>query len=106
MLMFPNGSGIAMSKSPQSNGATQQILGRERRERVSQLAWCGGGCFDSRRRVNSTVRRLSVTGEKRHASLLLQLHTPSAIPDGGDDSSRAQDTWERTARHTSNSTLR
>ena len=22
---------------------------------VSQLAWCGGGCFDSRRRVNSDV---------------------------------------------------
>ena len=31
-------------------------IGRERRERVSQLAWCGEGCFDSRRRVNSTVR--------------------------------------------------
>src|SRR5438477_4669975 len=58
MLMFPNGSGIAMSKSPQSNGATEQIVGRERRGRVSQLAWCGGGCFDSRRRVNSTVRWL------------------------------------------------
>ena len=28
------------------------IVGRERRERVSQLAWCGEGCFDSRRRVN------------------------------------------------------
>src|SRR5229473_7227629 len=35
----------------------EQIVGRERRERVSQLAWCGEGCFDSRRRVNSTVRR-------------------------------------------------
>src|SRR5437870_2413533 len=34
------------------------IVGRERRERVSQLAWCGGGCFDSRRRINSTVRHL------------------------------------------------
>jgi len=34
----------------------EQIVGRERRERVSQLAWCGEGCFDSRRRVNSTVR--------------------------------------------------
>jgi len=33
----------------------QQIVGRERRERLSQLAWCGGGCFDSRRRVNSDV---------------------------------------------------
>src|SRR5205809_5015030 len=41
-----------------TSGATQQIVGRERRERVSQLAWCGEGCFDSRRRVNSTVRRL------------------------------------------------
>src|SRR6266542_3737612 len=26
-------------------------------ERVSQLVCCGGGCFDSRRRVNSTVRQ-------------------------------------------------
>src|SRR5438552_12120477 len=33
-----------------------KIVGRERRVRVSQLAWCGEGCFDSRRRVNSTVR--------------------------------------------------
>jgi len=38
-------------------GCAQQIVGRERRERVSQLAWCGEGCFDSRRRVNSTVMR-------------------------------------------------
>jgi len=36
-------------------GDDAQIVGRERRERVSQLAWCGGGCFDSRRRVNSDV---------------------------------------------------
>src|SRR5438128_5546684 len=35
--------------------ATQQIVGRERRERLSQLTWCGEGCFESRRRVNSTV---------------------------------------------------
>src|SRR5207302_3031669 len=35
-----------------------QIVGRERRERVSQLAWCGAGWFDSRHRVNSTVRHL------------------------------------------------
>jgi len=34
------------------------VVGRERRERVSQLAWCGGGCFDSRRRVNSDVMLL------------------------------------------------
>ncbi len=40
------------------HGDTEQIVGRERRERVSQLVWYGGGCFDSRRRVNSTVRRL------------------------------------------------
>src|SRR5437588_5179642 len=38
---------------------TQSVVGRERRERVSQLAWCGEGCFDSRRRVNSTVMLLS-----------------------------------------------
>src|SRR5437660_2402161 len=34
-----------------------KTFGRERRERVSQLTWCGEGCFDSRRRVNSTVMR-------------------------------------------------
>src|SRR5207245_419081 len=39
-----------------STGGVEQIVGRERRERVSQLARCGKGCFDSRRRVNSTVR--------------------------------------------------
>jgi hypothetical protein len=39
--------------------ATEQIVGRERRGRVSQLAWCGEGGFDSRRRVNSNVRLLS-----------------------------------------------
>src|SRR5207244_3499959 len=61
----------------------QQIVGRERRERVSQLAWCGGGCFDSRRRVNSTVRRLtnSMLGPLtlRHLILLLVVAT-SALP--------------------------
>ena len=41
-------------------GATEQIVGRERRERVSQLAWCGEGCFDARRRVNSDVMRLPI----------------------------------------------
>src|SRR5437588_13083575 len=35
---------------------TQSVVGRERRERLSQLTWCGGGWFDARRRVNSTVR--------------------------------------------------
>jgi hypothetical protein len=37
---------------------TQSVVGPEGGERVSQLAWCGGGCFDSRRRVNSTVMLL------------------------------------------------
>src|SRR5712692_10069753 len=40
--------------------AIEQIVGRERRERLLQLAWCGAGCFDSRRRVNSTVRRFPI----------------------------------------------
>src|SRR5712691_5727719 len=40
----------------------EQIVGRERRERLSQLAWCGGGCFDSRRRVNSDVMRDRLRG--------------------------------------------
>src|SRR5947209_1291695 len=33
-------------------GRNPTIVGRERRERVSQLTWCGEGCFDSRGRVN------------------------------------------------------
>jgi len=41
-----------------NDSAVEQIVGRERRESVSQLAWCGGGCLDSRRRVNSDVRLL------------------------------------------------
>src|SRR5437588_8205867 len=48
-----------MTSSVITKGEIEQIVGRERWERVSQLAWCGGGCFDSRRRVNSNVRRLS-----------------------------------------------
>jgi len=40
--------------------AAEQIVGRERRERVSQQAWYGGGALISRRRVNSTVMPLSL----------------------------------------------
>src|SRR5882762_9094013 len=40
-------------------GAAEQLVRRERRGRVSQLAWCGEGCFDSRRRVNSSVGRVN-----------------------------------------------
>src|SRR5947199_221690 len=43
---------------PKSSNAAEQIVGRERRERVSPLASRGGRCFDSRRHVNSTVGRL------------------------------------------------
>src|SRR5207302_1240181 len=49
--------GSVVPKNSLDDGA-QQIVGRERRERVSQPARCGERCFDSRRRVNSTVRRL------------------------------------------------
>src|SRR5437016_11744948 len=67
-----------------SFGAIQQIVGRERRERVSQLAWCGEGCFDSRRRVNSTVRRLAPNERnslmKRFVPLLLLMSMAAAVP--------------------------
>src|SRR6266702_686172 len=49
--------------------ASQQIVGRERRERVSQLACCSEGCFASRRRVNSTVRRLSLSDRRTFESI-------------------------------------
>jgi hypothetical protein len=38
--------------------AAQQIVGRERRERVSHHDWCGDAFVKSRRRVNYDVRRL------------------------------------------------
>ena len=49
--------------NPRSQGLkperrAEQIVGRDRRERVTQLASCGEGCFDSRRRVNSDVMLL------------------------------------------------
>src|SRR5438876_7044935 len=50
---------------------THSVVGRERRERVSQLAWCGGGCFDSRRRVNSTVRQLPMKMKSSFALALM-----------------------------------
>jgi hypothetical protein len=49
----------------------QQIVGRERRERVSQLTWFGEGCFDSRRRVNSTVRRILYGNDDQNFSLFV-----------------------------------
>ena len=36
-------------------GDTQQIVGRERRVRVSHHDWAGDACLNSRRRVNSDV---------------------------------------------------
>src|SRR6266849_8195 len=54
--MTSNVNGPAGRKTPINLGDAQQIVGRERLERLSQLAWCGERCFDSRRRVNSDVR--------------------------------------------------
>ena len=49
--------------------ATEQIVGRERRGRLSQLAWCGGGCFDARRRVNSNVMPQKKCGFEQYLDL-------------------------------------
>src|SRR5881392_1655338 len=46
---------MTLRKLLNTSDAHNKSVERERRERVSQLAWCGGGCFDSRRPVNSTV---------------------------------------------------
>jgi hypothetical protein len=40
--------------------APQQIVGRDRRMRVSHHDWSGGGWVKSRRRVNSTVGWLAL----------------------------------------------
>jgi hypothetical protein len=44
-----------------------------RRKRVSQLALCGEGCFDSRRCVNSNVRQLTIMRIKAFLFLILLL---------------------------------
>jgi hypothetical protein len=49
--------GIAVSPS-----GTEQIVGPERRERVSHQTWCGERWMKSRRPVNSNVRRLLSSG--------------------------------------------
>src|SRR5260221_13206234 len=48
-------SNVTWRNADNRGSEIQQIVGRERRERVSQLTWCGEGCFGSRRRVNSDV---------------------------------------------------
>jgi len=48
--------------------AAQQFVGRERRERVSQLTWWGEGCFDSRRRVNSDVGSLLMNSRQTRST--------------------------------------
>jgi len=63
--------------------AVEQIVGRERRERVSHHNWPGDACVNSRRRVNSTVRQQQVLTTMRHvisttALILLALSTPAA----------------------------
>jgi len=45
---------------PTDRGRVEQVVGRERRQRVSHHDWSGNGFVKSRRRVNSTVVRLSV----------------------------------------------
>ncbi len=46
-----------LNQIPGDRGPKPTIFGREWGERISQLELSGGGSFDSRRRVNSTVRR-------------------------------------------------
>jgi hypothetical protein len=41
--------------SAQTAGPPKQFVGPERRERVSHQNWCGEGCVNSRRPVNSDV---------------------------------------------------
>jgi hypothetical protein len=43
-------------RSASNQGATQQLVGPERRERVSHQAWYGEGGVNSRRPVNSEIR--------------------------------------------------
>ena len=65
------GRSLRRFRSSKHTNGDAQIIGRERRERVSQLAGCGGWCLDSRRRVNSDVGFLSITKMKRIAIISL-----------------------------------
>ena len=49
----------------------EQIVGPERRERVSHQTWCGEGWMKSRRPVNSDVRRLASMIRRYHWSFAL-----------------------------------
>jgi len=70
----------------QPRGAAEQIVGRERRRRPSQVTWCGEGCFDSHRRVNSTVghRRYGSIGAHNQtgyeAESIVRTRNPFALP--------------------------
>jgi len=54
-----------MNRTNAHGTAAYQIVGRERRERLSQLTWSGEGCFDARRRVNSNVMQHSHEPDSR-----------------------------------------
>ena len=47
----------------------EQLVGPERRERVSHQSWCGKGCVKWRRPVNSDVRRLAMSSVQAPPSL-------------------------------------
>ena len=66
--------------------AIEQIVGPERRERVSHQTWCGEGGMNSRRPVNSGVRRLPTY--ERSAAQVGQRYTlgmTSALRDDAND---------------------
>jgi hypothetical protein len=50
--------------------AREQIVGPERRLRVSHLDWSGDGCLNSRRPVNSTVMPSPLFENRKRVGLL------------------------------------
>ena len=57
-LCFAAGPDSPRPKEFKSDDDNNNSLNASGRERVSQLAWCGEGCFDSCRCVNSGVRHM------------------------------------------------
>jgi hypothetical protein len=60
LRVFSSSSLIPAARAPASIArclvwVAQQIVGPERRGRVSHQAWCGDDCVNSRRPVNSDV---------------------------------------------------
>jgi len=67
---FGTAKKAALSADANNRGATEEIGGRERRERVAQLTWCGEGCYYVHADVSSFDFEKTI-GDKKQDLILL-----------------------------------